>query len=702
MVGSFSLSLFNYKNMCIALIKRAVAAFAALFFVLAVQAQGYYDPVNNLQGGEKLKNALHRLLREHKVISYGSGASSTWGAFYTTDVVVGTKNQVADMYSGTVRYFGAKGESVEGMNIEHSLPKSWWGASDVADEFNAYYDLHHLNPSDQDANQRKSNYPLAKLESVTWNNGVSFVGKATIDGKATNAFEPCDEYKGDFARTYMYMFTCYQDYQFRTTLMNYESSTYPTLKPWAVELLLKWHNQDPVSEKEIARNNAVFEVQGNRNPYIDYPQLAHYVWGDSVDYVFKLDGRLFPSGKEQGVYAKEYFSVGLGGFKSVETVGSFPWQCKKGYVEASAYDSSTDTNYAAESWLVSPIMDFSSAQRVAISFEYITKYNESGKVAENNQLLISDNYTGDVSAATWEIIDFSVSGSTNYASAFNVVDKLLVPSNYIGKSGVTIAFRYSSSGVKSATFRVKNLVVGEVSEGEGNVGGSGGNTDDDDTTGDGDDNVGNETPLVPGMYSLLFDASNISVGDSVIIVYETFAMGAHTDNYRESLDGVVVKDNTLQSCPAGTQVLVVEQGTKAGTFAFNAGGQYLAAVSSSSNYLRSLGSVTDAASWSVDIAADGAATIVSQGSYTRNILQYNTQSPRFSCYKGTQKMVNIYVKKVGGETSAPIIFAGDNETVDVYNLYGVCVKKGAEASAPLQNLPAGMYIINNRKVFKRN
>ena len=65
-------------------------------------------------------------------------------------------------------------------------------------------------------------------------------------------------------------------------------------------------------------------------------------------------------------------------------------------------------------------------------------------------------------------------------------------------------------------------------------------------------------------------------------------------------------------------------------------------------------------------------------------------------------MVKIYVKKVGDVTSAPIIFASDNETVDVYNLYGVCVKKGANASAPLQNLPAGLYIINNKKVFKNN
>ena len=689
-------TLLRNKYMRTIFTKRFFAAFAALFLVLAAQAQNYYEPVNNLKGGETLKNALHLLLKKHKVISYGSGATSTWGAFYTTDVVPGTNKQVADMYSNTVRYFGEKGEAVQGMNIEHSVAKSWWGSSKV----DAYYDLHNLNPSDANANSAKSNYPLAELdknEKLSFNNGVTFVGMATIDGKKENAYEPCDKYKGDFARVFMYMFTCYQDYEYKYTWMNYACSTYPTLKPWAVELLLKWHEQDPVSEKEVARNNAVYAIQGNRNPFIDFPQLAHYVWGDSVDYTFTVGDSYFegvPDDLPFGTYLLEDFSSDFGDFATVEIAGDYPWSNKYGCAYVSAYDAEQKINNAAESWLVSPSLNLSKAGKVSISFEYLSKYNESGTAVERNCLMVSDNYNGDVAAATWRAIDFSIKeNSVDYS--FTSSGEILMPAEYIGCENVTIAFKYVATAAKAGTFEVKNLVVKEY-EGSADGGGS-----DDDTTGDGDDNVGNETPLVPGMYSLLFDVSNISVGDSVIIVYETFAMGAQTGDYRESLDGVVVKDNTLQSCPAGTQVLVVEQGTKAGTFAFNAGGQYLAAVSSSSNYLRSLGSVTDAASWSVDIAA-GAATIVSQGSYTRNTLQYNTQNPRFSCYKGTQKMVNIYVKKVGGVTSAPIIFAGDNGTVDVYNLYGVCVKKGAEASAPLQNLPAGMYIVNGKKVFKRN
>lgn len=263
---------------------------AMLLFVacLSLSAQqSYYSSINGVKGGETLKNALHKLIDNKNTVDYGSGTARTWGAFYTTDFIMEDgKRRVADMYSDVKRYFGTKGKAVDGMNIEHSVAKSWWGGT----ENDAYRDLHHLNPSDQEANSRKSNYPMAKLTSVSWTNGIMNVGKANIAGSSQNAFEPADQYKGDFARTYMYMFTCYQTFTWKYTWMVYENSSYPTIKPWAVDLLLKWHHDDPVSQKEIDRNNAVYAIQGNRNPFVDYPRLADFVWGDSVDYTFYLYG----------------------------------------------------------------------------------------------------------------------------------------------------------------------------------------------------------------------------------------------------------------------------------------------------------------------------------------------------------------------------------------------------------------------------
>ncbi len=109
----------------------------------------------------------------------------------------------------------------------------------------------------------------------SFTNGVVKVGKSAYPGYSGTVFEPANEYKGDFARCYMYMVTCYEDYATRWTSTGTSSmlgnNTYPTFKPYAINLLMEWHRNDPVSSKEINRNNAVDNIQRNRNPFIDFP-----------------------------------------------------------------------------------------------------------------------------------------------------------------------------------------------------------------------------------------------------------------------------------------------------------------------------------------------------------------------------------------------------------------------------------------------
>lgn len=102
-------------------------------------------------------------------------------------------------------------------------------------------------------------------------------------------FEPNDEYKGDFARIYFYMATCYEDKiaGWKSDMLG--GNKYPAYKNWVVSMLLKWAKEDPVSQKEIDRNNAVYECQKNRNPYVDYPGLEQYVWGDKQSVAFSYD-----------------------------------------------------------------------------------------------------------------------------------------------------------------------------------------------------------------------------------------------------------------------------------------------------------------------------------------------------------------------------------------------------------------------------
>lgn len=247
---------------------------------IADAPDGYYQSLDGLSEG-RLKTAVHDLIRNFtKVSSY----SALPQYFQRTDVYPNS-NRWWDMYSDIPLY----APKFTGLNREHSFPKSWWGGSESV---SAYVDLNHLYPSEAAANQAKSNYPLgmvATTEKVKFDNGISKVGYPITGqgGGCQWVFEPDDEYKGDFARTYFYMATCYQDLTWKYTYM-VSQNLYPTLTGWAAKMLMEWHKNDPVSDKEKQRNDVVYSIQNNRNPFIDLPELADYLWGDKVGQNFKV------------------------------------------------------------------------------------------------------------------------------------------------------------------------------------------------------------------------------------------------------------------------------------------------------------------------------------------------------------------------------------------------------------------------------
>ena len=273
--------------------KRSVL-FLVLFLLSAVSYAitrnnlvSYASSLNGMKKSE-LKAAAYAIMQKNlSTLSYGGGYKKTWWGFYQTDRIAST-NECINRYSATKFYFGDSntGTAISGMNIEHSFPKSWWGGS----ENNAYKDLNNLYPSDTQANSDKSNYPMGIVETLnSGGDGYDKVGKGTIDGVSGRwCWEPGDQYKGDFSRVYMYMATCYQNLTWSGTqgLQQLENNTWPTLKQWAYTLYLQWIKSDPVSELEITRNDAVYNIQNNRNLFVDYPYLAEYIWGDSVDVAF--------------------------------------------------------------------------------------------------------------------------------------------------------------------------------------------------------------------------------------------------------------------------------------------------------------------------------------------------------------------------------------------------------------------------------
>lgn len=246
---------------------------------------GLYYGLAQGTAGALLKQTLGYIICCGKRYRYGSGSKKTWDAFFHTDRDTLT-NQVLDMYSNNVRYFNPDKPttSVADFDIEHMLPKSWWGG----DVNPAYCDLFHLVPGDYSANRSKSNHAPGIPTDSTFNNGSFVTGSGSTYG-LTRVFCPADEYKGDFARAYFYIATCYGDslkwLQTGEPGVAMDESSWQEFRPWLQELLVDWHRLDPVSQKELTRAVEVNKIQGNRNPFIDYPELVEYIWGNKVGQV---------------------------------------------------------------------------------------------------------------------------------------------------------------------------------------------------------------------------------------------------------------------------------------------------------------------------------------------------------------------------------------------------------------------------------
>ena len=262
--------------------------------------ENFYASVDGLKDAQ-LKATLKSLIVDHTSVTYGSGAGHTWEVFYYADC--NEQGYCMDMYCDDWKIIKTPGEVASGCNIEHSMANSWWGGSKIP----PYNDCYHLNPSNAQANSARSNYPLGVPEKDIKTAGSLRIG--TIHHDALNVdfyvFEPKDEYKGDFARAYLYMATCYgqnangeyPDLPSNTkkkyagwridntgvgSKYAMRNDSYLEFQPWEQEVLITWHRQDPVSVKEIKRMDAVSDYQHNRNPFIDYPYLAEYIWGSKA------------------------------------------------------------------------------------------------------------------------------------------------------------------------------------------------------------------------------------------------------------------------------------------------------------------------------------------------------------------------------------------------------------------------------------
>lgn len=281
----------------------------------------YYESIDGTSGKD-LMDAIQRVAKQgYRADDFRY--DSVWLAFKHTDLR--PDSYIWEIYSDCDFVYEKDRTSnttqtgeCKGYNREHAMCQSWFGTTSLAGQEMSSSkknspgsDIFHIYPASYGMNSRRGNRPYGEILTAAnvSGNGTKYgtpvqtisvtnsVAGAYVEGSitlSTNVLEPADEYKGDIARSYFgtmvkwageWTFNRNENGRviFDATIdadTHYASENNYGLTPYGLALLLKWHRQDPVSQKEVDRNNGIQLTQGNRNPFIDYPYLAEYIWGE--------------------------------------------------------------------------------------------------------------------------------------------------------------------------------------------------------------------------------------------------------------------------------------------------------------------------------------------------------------------------------------------------------------------------------------
>lgn len=281
-------------------------------YISAQAPAGYYDGTAGLTG-YALKSKLHDIIAAKNVNWHYSDLPNLYkqtdlDVYYdhnTTNNPVNGDYILLDIYSeipaGADAYeytsanlISTSGAEGLGYNREHAVPQSTFNSN-----YPMYSDLHFVIPTDARINQLRNNYPYGVGNSTvhyTFSNSSKIANSAIPNYVYTNrVYEPIDEFKGDIARMLLYFAVRYED---KLPSFNYFTNINPAIDrspfdgtaerafdPAYISMLLQWHLQDPVSQRETDRNNAIYTIQNNRNPFIDHPQWVNSIWVQTPDAV---------------------------------------------------------------------------------------------------------------------------------------------------------------------------------------------------------------------------------------------------------------------------------------------------------------------------------------------------------------------------------------------------------------------------------
>ena len=449
----------------------------------------YYNAVDG-KSGKNLFDAVHTVSKTgYKGLSY----SGLWTAYCVIDI--NSSGNVWDMYSNVTAYTcggSAQGASYskegDSYNREHSIPKSWFGSSTNAGTPGT--DLFHVVPTDGYVNNRRSNYAFGEVASATYtsqsgcklgspksisisNSILNSSGSSSQSCSQTPVFEPMNEYKGDFARGYFgTMIKWAGDYQTFNTgngeaIFNtaYTADKYYGLTAYGVALLLKWHREDPVSQKEIDRNNGIQSQQGNRNPFIDYPELVEYIWGDHSGETVTL-ANLTPTFEGYTPPATTTYTVILSRNGATEAIsdqtGTYNLPAKNTEADACA-------NWAFDGWATSKVNETTTQPG------YITSVSSESTVYAvyaKTESVGSAPHRATMATSTVASVTFSDANSDGNSEINNSIAKNVSSSTgissysgskvYAGTTGVKIGSGSASGSITltlSSAANVKSVVV---------------------------------------------------------------------------------------------------------------------------------------------------------------------------------------------------------------------------------------------------
>ncbi len=419
----------------------------------------YYSSVDTSElTGNELKVALHDLISSNVTqLSY----SEVWDALKTTDEDPDNSDNVILLYTGWSYPKTDKGGDSDNWNREHTWAKSM---GDFGTSIGPGTDIHHLRPTDVTVNSKRGNlmfddsengteyYDTSKYDETS---GTSFDSGCSYD---SDSWEPRDAVKGDVARMLFYMAVRYEDedgYDLELSESSSSSGLHGKLTT-----LLEWNKEDPVDEWEQNRNDKIYAIQGNRNPFIDNSGFATKIWGDGTDYedVDEEDDDTATDDPNQ-IFYEDFETTTLDQMSEYDVTGTTSSWAVNSYdnnyfAKINGYVSGT--TYANEDWLIntSPI---SLSNRSDAYLSFITMMNSYGDNTTFS-VLISTDYDGvsDPNNYTWT--DLTSYANLSTGSYTSTESGSIDISNWLDKS-VYIAFRFINTAESSNICEVDDILI---------------------------------------------------------------------------------------------------------------------------------------------------------------------------------------------------------------------------------------------------